>query len=87
MSAERSPWAARRALLGGALASLLPAAAPAVPPLHRRIPSSGEALPAIGLGSWITFNVGRDAPARAACVEVVRAFFAEGGRLIDSSPM
>jgi diketogulonate reductase-like aldo/keto reductase len=56
-------------------------------PLTRRIPSSGEALPAVGLGSWITFNVGGDEAARAACVEVVRAFFAEGGRVIDSSPM
>ena len=41
----------------------------------------------VGLGSWITFNVGNDTAARAACVEVVRAFFAEGGRMIDSSPM
>ena len=56
-------------------------------PLTRRIPSSGEALPVVGLGSWITFNVGGDEAARAACVEVVRAFFAEGGRVIDSSPM
>ena len=56
-------------------------------PLARRIPSSGELLPAIGLGSWITFTVGSDRVARDACVEVVRAFFAEGGRLIDSSPM
>jgi diketogulonate reductase-like aldo/keto reductase len=41
----------------------------------------------VGLGSWITFNVGRDATAREACAEVVRAFFGAGGRLIDSSPM
>ena len=53
----------------------------------RPIPSSGEALPLVGLGSWITFNVGNDKPARDACTEVVRAFFAGGGRLIDSSPM
>ena len=53
----------------------------------RRIPSSGEALPVVGLGSWITFNVGRDATAREACADVVRAFFGAGGRLIDSSPM
>jgi diketogulonate reductase-like aldo/keto reductase len=58
-----------------------------VPPLTRRIPSSGEALPVVGLGSWITFNVGGDQAARASCVEVVRAFFAAGGRVIDSSPM
>ena len=41
----------------------------------------------VGLGSWITFNVGNDTAARATCVEVVRAFFADGGRMIDSSPM
>jgi diketogulonate reductase-like aldo/keto reductase len=55
--------------------------------MTRRIPSSGEALPVIGLGSWITFNVGRDAQLLEACVDVVRAFFAAGGRVIDSSPM
>lgn len=53
----------------------------------RRIPSSKEELPLVGLGTWITFNVGDDPVARAECVEVMRAFFANGGRLIDSSPM
>jgi diketogulonate reductase-like aldo/keto reductase len=55
----------------------------------RPIPRSpaGETLPLVGLGSWITFNVGDDAAARDSCTEVMRAFFAEGGRLIDSSPM
>jgi diketogulonate reductase-like aldo/keto reductase len=51
------------------------------------IPSSGEQLPVVGLGSWITFNVGNDAALRANCAEVMRNFFAAGGRLIDSSPM
>jgi diketogulonate reductase-like aldo/keto reductase len=55
--------------------------------LTRAIPSAGEALPAVGLGSWITFNVGDDPVAREACTEVMRAFFAAGGRMIDSSPM
>lgn len=55
--------------------------------LTRPIPSSGEQLPVVGLGSWITFNVGNDPPARANCAEVMRNFFAAGGRLIDSSPM
>jgi diketogulonate reductase-like aldo/keto reductase len=59
----------------------------AAAPLTRLIPSTGEALPLIGLGSWITFNVGNDPVARAACTEVMRHFFATGGRLIDSSPM
>jgi diketogulonate reductase-like aldo/keto reductase len=57
------------------------------PLLTRAIPSSGEALPLVGLGSWMTFNVGDDAAARDSCAEVMRAFFAGGGRLIDSSPM
>jgi diketogulonate reductase-like aldo/keto reductase len=60
---------------------------PAARPLARAIPSSGEELPRVGLGSWITFNVGDDPPARAQCAEVMRNFFAAGGRLIDSSPM
>lgn len=79
----------RRDWLGGLAASALLGAAPAraAAALERRVASSGELLPVIGLGSWITFNVGRDLAARDACTEVVRAFFAEGGRLIDSSPM
>jgi diketogulonate reductase-like aldo/keto reductase len=75
----------RRTTLATLGALALPGAA--ATPLARTIPSSGELLPAIGLGSWITFNVGDDPPARAACAEVMRHFFAGGGRLIDSSPM
>jgi diketogulonate reductase-like aldo/keto reductase len=55
--------------------------------LTRPIPSSGEAMPVVGLGTWITFNVGDDAVARDACADVMRAFFEDGGRMIDSSPM
>jgi diketogulonate reductase-like aldo/keto reductase len=55
--------------------------------LTRPIPSTGELLPLVGLGSWITFNVGDDPAGRDACAEVIRAFFQDGGRLIDSSPM
>jgi diketogulonate reductase-like aldo/keto reductase len=57
------------------------------PPLMRKIPATGEAIPVVGLGTWITFNVGRDPAGRLAAVEVMRAFFDAGGRLIDSSPM
>lgn len=68
---------------------LLAAGAQAQPAalLAKPIPSSGERIPAIGLGTWITFNVGSDPPARAQCAEVMRDFFAMGGRVIDSSPM
>src|SRR5213595_1216171 len=62
-------------------------ASSAAEPLTRAIPTSGESLPVIGLGSWITFNVGKDPQARDACAEVVKAFFDAGGRMIDSSPM
>lgn len=73
--------------LGGGTALPLRAAAEAAAPLTRRIPSSGEAIPLVGLGSWITFNVGNDRAARAECAAVMREFFAAGGRMIDSSPM
>jgi aryl-alcohol dehydrogenase-like predicted oxidoreductase len=66
----------------GAPASAAPAA-----PLTKPIPSTGERLPVVGMGSWITFDVGDDAAARAQRVEVLRAFFDNGGALIDSSPM
>lgn len=56
-------------------------------PLARTIPSSGEVVPAIGLGTWITFNVGDDPVLRDECADVMAAFFAAGGRMIDSSPM
>ena len=72
--------------------SWVPAAAaqargPASAVAHKSIPSSGEKTPVVGLGSWITFNVGSDPVARDACAEVMRAFFETGGRMIDSSPM
>lgn len=71
--------------LGVAAAQAQPAAGAA--PLSKPIPSSGEQIPVMGLGTWITFNVGNDAAAREQCTQVMRDFFAAGGRLIDSSPM
>lgn len=76
----------RRTLLAWSAAAAAPVWAQARP-ATRAIPSSGEAIPLVGLGTWITFNVGQDPPARARCAQVMRAFFAAGGRLIDSSPM
>jgi diketogulonate reductase-like aldo/keto reductase len=90
---DTRPDAARRRCLALAAAaplglpSTMAFAAPGDELLTRRIPSSGEPLPVVGLGSWITFNVGSDRLALRGCTEVVRAFFADGGRLIDSSPM
>ena len=86
-------WNRRQVLRALAVAGLSGAVRPSfaqVQPraiLTRQIPSSGEALPAVGLGSWITFNVGDDPVARDACTEVMRNFVEAGGRMIDSSPM
>ncbi len=83
----------RRALIGamaaGAAASLLRPlwALERAAPIMRPIPSSGERIPVIGLGTWITFNVGDDADLRDECAAVMGAFFRAGGRVIDSSPM
>lgn len=66
------------------------AAMAATPLLSDRAQASADSLhdlPPIGMGTWITFDVGDDSAARAQRVEVLRAFFEEGGRLVDSSPM
>jgi diketogulonate reductase-like aldo/keto reductase len=81
----------RAALAGGAALAFAAIASPlraqAAPVVMRPIPSSGESIPAVGLGSWITFNVGDDPVLRDECAAVMAAFFASGGRMIDSSPM
>lgn len=56
-------------------------------PVNRPIPSTGEMIPAVGLGTWIAFNVGDDPVLRDECRDVMAAFFEAGGRMIDSSPM
>jgi diketogulonate reductase-like aldo/keto reductase len=53
----------------------------------RKIPRTGEELPVIGLGTWQTFDVGTASSVREPLAEVLRRFFAAGGRVIDSSPM
>jgi hypothetical protein len=77
----------RRTLLQWAALAAAGDAAAQSPQFTRAIPSTGEPIPRVGLGTWITFNVGRDPPARSQCAAVMRAFFEGGGRLIDSSPM
>lgn len=77
---------ALQALAALAGAALLPATAAPAPVLERPIPATGERIPAIGMGTWLTFDVapGADRDARLA---VLREFFAGGGALLDSSPM
>jgi diketogulonate reductase-like aldo/keto reductase len=52
--------------------------------LSKKIPSAGEALPVIGVGTWQTFDVGNDPSARAPLRELLKLL---NGNLIDSSPM
>ena len=55
--------------------------------MTRKIPSTGEELPAVGLGTWQVFDAGNNAAARAPLREVLAKFVAAGGKMIDSSPM
>jgi len=92
-----APQMSRRRVLGalsalGAAASLrLPSAgatAPAPRPmLKKAIPATGEQVPVIGMGSWITFNVGEDEALRDQRRQVLQTFFDRGGGVVDSSPM
>jgi diketogulonate reductase-like aldo/keto reductase len=55
--------------------------------LRRSIPSSGEKLPVVGLGTWQVFDVGESPNEREPLKEVLRQFVQLGGQVIDSSPM
>ena len=63
------------------------AAAHASGQLQRVIPRTGEKLPAIGVGTWQTFDVGARAPERDELKEVLRLLVGAGGSVVDSSPM
>jgi aryl-alcohol dehydrogenase-like predicted oxidoreductase len=60
--------------------------AAAAPLLTRKIPSSGESLPAIGLGTSQVFNAGASDEELAPLLEVVKTLFADGGSVIDTAP-
>jgi len=76
-----------RALGLGALLALRPVLGQNEKIMTRKIPSTGEELPAIGLGTWQVFDVGASAAARTPLREVIADFHKAGGKLIDSSPM
>jgi diketogulonate reductase-like aldo/keto reductase len=87
------PGLSRRRLLqlsaGAALAAGWPWAATATESrlLRRPIPRSGETIPAVGLGTAWTFDVGALPSERADVREVLRLFAAQGGTVVDTSPM
>lgn len=77
----------RLALAAGALAVNGFAMAAASSILKRPIPRTGELLPAIGLGTWQTFDVAGTESARGPLKDVLREFARLGGAVVDSSPM
>jgi diketogulonate reductase-like aldo/keto reductase len=89
----KSRFTRRRFLQAGAtaaaLAPLLPTrlAAAQQAAIKKAIPSSGERISVIGVGTSRTFNVDVDSAVQSPLLDVMRAFFDNGGQLIDSSPM
>ena len=65
----------------------MPADARGAAMIERRIPKTGEAIPAIGLGTWQVFDVAGNAAEMAQAKETLKVFVEQGGRVIDSSPM
>ncbi|MGH6624896.1 MAG: aldo/keto reductase [Burkholderiaceae bacterium] len=84
----------RRQLMAAGIATMVPprlsakaSAASQSPLIARAIPRGGETIPVIGMGTWLTFDIGSSSFDLARRKEVVRNFLAAGGRVIDSSPM
>jgi aryl-alcohol dehydrogenase-like predicted oxidoreductase len=85
---------AMRMIAGSTCGLLLPVATAFTAPrgesaamITRSIPSTGEKIPVIGLGTSQTFDVGDSESERAPLAQVVSNFVKLGGKLIDSSPM
>ena len=90
---RRLPLSRRAALALGAgisAAALLPrigfAQGAGGPIMTRPIPSTGEPLPVVGIGTAIIFDIGADPGPRRERAEVIRALVAGGGKLIDTAP-
>ncbi len=79
----------RRTFLASSFLASLPVSLSAnnKPLILKPIPSTHARLPAIGMGTWITFNIGRSPALLASRTEVLKTFFALGGGMVDSSPM
>src|SRR2546422_3314913 len=59
-------------------ALLMPVESPAASgPLARRVPKTGEAIPAVGLGTWQVFDVASDAKEKAQAQETLKVFRSE----------
>ena len=78
-----------QALAAGVLSTAFPLRLNAAAAAHikKKIPSSGESIPVVGMGTWQTFNVGDATALRKKRAEILKVFFEFGGGMIDSSPM
>ncbi len=91
MKQAQLPLTRRRLLQGLAAWTFAPGLSaqveepPQVP--KRPIPSSGEQIPILGMGTWLTFDVGDYPDLIARRAQVLQAFLAGGGGMVDSSPM
>jgi diketogulonate reductase-like aldo/keto reductase len=56
-------------------------------PITHAIPSSGERIPVVGMGTSRTFDAGSDPTMMTQLGQVLQAFFDNGGSVVDSSPM
>jgi diketogulonate reductase-like aldo/keto reductase len=74
-------------MLGVSAGGLPLTAAASTAMLKKAIPSSGQQIPVIGMGSSRTFDTGSDTESYARLTEVLQAFFDQGGTVIDTSPM
>ncbi len=93
MKLLKDEFSRRRFLQTGAAASLMVSLAPGFAlatesaVVKKTIPSSGERLSVIGLGTSRTFDVDSDSAVTSPLMTVMQAFVDNGGQLIDSSPM
>jgi aryl-alcohol dehydrogenase-like predicted oxidoreductase len=85
LSRRRAIVAAGGAVLSSALPWLAPARGAEGPVMTRPIPSSGERLPIVGIGTAVIFDYQNDPAKQAARGEVIRTLIAGGGRLIDTA--
>ncbi len=81
------------ALAGAVLSCMLPTARSGLPVtktelVRKKISATGDTIPVVGMGSWLTFDFDAEQQgSRAALVKVLGKFFDMGGGLVDSSPM
>ena len=73
--------------LGVASFSSLPVSSNQFEIITKPIPSTGERIPVIGMGSWITFDIGHEPKLRDTQCRVLEKYFELGGTVLDSSPM